>query len=241
MKKFTFSSMVYSLIVLVTIIIIGILYNYGKLELKDIGTGLLALVSTFLGATIAFRLNEVKEKKANEEKQIQAINSALLIIIRQYNALKSLEKEFKNYSNDIQAAINLPAIQLPDYNDLNQNISSLEFLINSKDPNILFKIIIEQERFHQAIASWQVRNDFYLNKFQPIVSEKNLNRQSFSLEQSKMILGDIVVDTLINSVINSKDLVIKSCETLPIAFQDLRKIAKELYPNQRFLEYKINE
>lgn len=241
MSIWNYSSKLYSIIVFVTISIVGILFFSGVIDGKDIGTASLALIGTLLGATIAFRLNEDKEKKLNEEKQIQAINSALLIIIRQYNALKSLEKEFKNYSNDIQAAINLPAIQLPDYNDLNQNISSLEFLINSKDPSILFKIIIEQERFHQAIASWQVRNDFYLNKFQPIVSEKNLNRQSFSLAQSKMILGDIVVETLINSVINSKDLVIKSCETLPIAFQDLRKIARELYPNQRFLEYKINE
>ena len=88
---------------------------------------------SFLGATIAFRLNEDKEKKANEEKQIQAINSALLIMIRQHNALNLLKKYLESFPNDNQAAFNMPALQPPSYNDLIQDVSSLEFLINSNN------------------------------------------------------------------------------------------------------------
>jgi hypothetical protein len=241
MKKFTFSSMVYSLIVLVTIIIIGILYNDGKLELKDIGTGLLALVSTFLGATIAFRLNEDKEKKANEEKQIQAINSALLIMIRQHNALNLLKKYLESFPNDNQAAFNMPALQPPSYNDLIQDVSSLEFLINSNNPKILLNIINEQERFYQAIESWKMRNNFYINEFQPIVSEKRLKKHSFSNQEAKDVLGERIFETLIISVRESRSHIIKSCESLPLIYKELREVAKKQYPNEKFLDYKITE
>lgn len=241
MKKFTFSSMVYSLIVLVTIIIIGILYNDGKLELKDIGTGLLALVSTFLGATIAFRLNEDKEKKANEEKQIQAINSALLIMIRQHNALNLLKKYLESFPNDNQAAFNMPALQPPSYNDLIQDVSSLEFLINSNNPKILLNIINEQERFYQAIESWKMRNNFYINEFQPIVSEKRLKKHSFSNQEAKDVLGERIFETLIISVRESRNHIIKSCESLPLIYKELREVAKKQYPNEKFLDYKITE
>ena len=207
--------------------------NYKELRVE--------LVSTFLGATIAFRLNEDKEKKANEEKQIQAINSALLIMIRQHNALNLLKKYLESFPNDNQAAFNMPALQPPSYNDLIQDVSSLEFLINSNNPKILLNIINEQERFYQAIESWKMRNNFYINEFQPIVSEKRLKKHSFSNQEAKDVLGERIFETLIISVRESRSHIIKSCESLPLIYKELREVAKKQYPNEKFLDYKITE
>ena len=50
------------------------------------------MLGTFLGALFAFRLNENKENAKTEKERQAALNRALFVVARQFNATKSLSK-----------------------------------------------------------------------------------------------------------------------------------------------------
>lgn len=231
----------YYIILAAVIALICILLYSDLLDLKDIGTAALALVGTFAGATFAFRLNEDKEKKETSRLQRQALNRALLILLRQYNALAQLEKDFRNYPDDFTAAFNMPAMKPPNHDDLVHNISDLEFLIDSDNPNILMQLTIEQERFHQALDSLRLRNEFYVGEVQLAISAKAMNGMSFTPEEAKLLLGDRIFGGAINSAKNAREHIVASRISLATMASDLRIEAKKLFPDQKFLMYEISD
>ena len=131
----------------------------GKLELKDVGTGLVALVGTVVGATLAFRLNAGREHQRDQAAQRAAMNRALFVLARQWNALKLLAREVEPYKTEFDRAFNLPAMKPPPYGDLVHRFEELDFLLGTSDVNTLFRMSIEQERFHQVVAGLEARND----------------------------------------------------------------------------------
>lgn len=96
---------IYSLITIGGIAICIILYRNGDLVLKDIGTAVLALFGTFLVATLAFRLNEQKEKIDEKKKQREALNRALFVLMRQHNAIIQLKRDMDTYSSELHLAL----------------------------------------------------------------------------------------------------------------------------------------
>lgn len=231
----------YYIILSAIIALVGLLIATNQLEWKDVGVSALALIGTFIGATLAFRMNEEKEKNDVEERKVQAINSALLVILRQHNALAQTKRDLERYPDNINAALNMPAFKSPNYDDLIHNVAALEFLINSKDPNIILKLTVEQERFHQAIESMNIRNDFYVGELQREVSAKGMNKRSFTAEEAEAILGERVFGTAVNSICNAREHIFESCLSLPAIAHELRVIAKELFPERKFLDYEIPE
>lgn len=231
----------YSIITIIGLIICIVLYGKGDLVLKDIGTAVLALFGTFLGATLAFRLNEQKEKNNEEKKQREALNRALFILIRQHNAIIQLKREMDKHSSDLHLAFNMPALSPPSYTDLVQHIADLEFLIESSNPNLLFELTIEQERFHQAIESIRVRNAFYVNEVQLKIAATGINGKIIALEELSSLLGERIFFGAMTGAKNAMSHIMDSNESLPKIMIKLRILAKELFPGHKFLNYEIPE
>jgi len=229
----------YPIILAAAVLIIGILFCIGILDRKDIGNAMLALFGTFLGATLAFRLEEEKERRKNADDQRKALNSALLILLRQYNALAQIEKDFANFPKDMPAAFSMPASKPPNYGELVHNVPDLEFLLDSSDPNILLELTVEQERFHQAIEAVNVRNEFYVNEVQKALSENKMNRKSFTPEEAESLLGDRIFGGAVNGAKNAREHVVLTCKSLTVMAEKLRRMAKELFPDRKFLMYEI--
>ncbi len=232
---------IYSLITIGGIAICIILYRNGDLVLKDIGTAVLALFGTFLGATLAFRLNEQKEKTDEKKKQREALNRALFVLMRQHNAIIQLKRDMDTYSSELHLAFNMPAIKPPSYSDLVQHISDLEFLIESSNPNLLFELTIEQERFHQAIDSLRIRNEFHVNEVQPKIEAVGINGKRIPIDDASVLLGERVFIGAMTGAKNAKSHMDASNESLPKVMADLRKLAKEIFPGNKFLTYEVPE
>jgi hypothetical protein len=230
---------IYLLIVLISIAIVGLLYSNGALELKDIGTSILALFGTFLGATLAFRLTETKEKEKIKATQREALNRALFVLIRQHNAVIQIKRDFDKYPSLFEKAFNMPALKPPEYGDLVHYISDLEFLIDSKNPNILFELTIEQERFHQAIESIRMRNDFYVREVQIAIAATSINRKIVTIPDAERILGERVFGGAMNGAENAYELIADSNESIPKLLGELRDLAKQIFPDHKFINYSI--
>lgn len=92
-----------------------------------------AAIGAFLGAYFAFQLRKYEEKTGKTEKQKSSIDEALLILIRQANALQNIYNDLKKYKQPHERAFLLPAIKPPSYSDLKQNLQSLNFLIDHQE------------------------------------------------------------------------------------------------------------
>ena len=135
---------IYSLLVLAALALVGLFYYLDKLEGKDIGIGVLAMLGTLLGATLAFRLNESKEATKSSSEARAALNRALFILARQQNALILIAKQLEPFQTDGELAFNLPAAKVPTYEDLTHDFRALEFLLETSDANSLMQLTVEQ-------------------------------------------------------------------------------------------------
>lgn len=228
---------IYSIIGIVTILIVAISYFCGWIEQKDIATSALALIGTFIGATLAFRLNEKKEYLQLHAKQREALNRALFILVRQFNALSQLEKEFKKYGSNVEKAFIMPAHKPPPYHDLTHNFSDLEFLLEHNETNLVFELTIEQERFHQAISALTIRNDFFVNEVQ-IASEKaSLHGWSVTESEIREIFGNRIFFGAMQAARIAEEIITANVTSNAKAQEKLFAVAKAIYPKHKFIKY----
>jgi hypothetical protein len=217
--------------------IIAALYE-GRLELKDVGTGLVALLGTVVGATLAFRLNADREYQREQVAQRAALNRALFTIARQWNALRLLAREAEPYKTLFDRAFNMPAMKPPPYSDLAHSFEELDFLlITGSDVNVLFRLSVEQERFHQVVAALETRNEFYVRDLQPEMARLKLNGRSVALEDAHTLLGERLFGTAIHSAESFWRHLQESLISLRAMHDEVRGVAKRLYPKHGFVAF----
>ncbi len=194
-------------------------------------------IGGFIGAYSAFWLKSSDENRKRNERQIDALNSALLTLIRQMNAILVIKRDFDQHVHQLERAFNLPAMKPPSYSDLKQSIDSLSFLIDSSNPHMIMELTIQQERFEQAINSINIRNDFYVNEVQPALSYHNLNGRPLPIEEFQEKLGE----RLFKGAVNGAEVMychVESCNgSLDKVYKELLALSRELYPKAKFFSW----
>ena len=209
----------------------------GAIGTKEIGTAGLALLSTVLGATFAFRLNQDKEDKKLHLNRREALNRAMFILARQANAVKLLKWEYDEFKDPMERAFNLPALKPPNYTDLVHNFVDLEFLLESSDPNCLLRLSVEQERFQQVIESIRTRNEFYVNEFQPKIAEVSLNGKITTIQEAENLLGERIFGAVVNGSAIAYEHLCASDKSILEMQESLHLIAKQIYPGSKYVTY----
>jgi hypothetical protein len=67
----------------------------------------------------------------------------------------------------------------------------------------------------------------------------SLNGKSLTMEQLKEVLGERIFGCLLQSADNVQEHIYASCASVPAIYAEVRASAKEIYPNQKFLNYEI--
>ena len=232
-----FSKPIYSGIVLCAIALIGVAFYFEKLELKDIGTGLLALLGTLLGATLAFRLNEDKESKKEIATRRTALNRALFVLARQKNAVNLIARELEPFKTPFDRAFNFPAAKVAPYQDLVHRFEDLEFMLNTFDVNVVMRLTVEQERFHQMLETLRIRNEFYVHEVQPEIARHHMNGKNADIQAVAELFGARLFGTAMNQAATLWDHVESSLKSIPDMHEELRAVAKRLYPNSNFVGF----
>lgn len=223
---------------LAVVLVAAALSLYSEIiTLKELLIPTLSLFSTFFGATFAFRLNQDKEDKKLQAERREALNRASFVLIRQWNAMDQLVRQFQDYPPPFARAFNMPAFKPPAYGDLSHSIAELDYLIDSSNPALLMELIIEQERFHQAVEALRIRNEFYVAEVQPALEKHELNRKTVTLEQVRDLLGERVFEGAVNGANIAWEQIYAASETIPKVHQKLLVLGKELFPGKKFISY----
>jgi hypothetical protein len=218
----------------VLIVVVGLLS--GAIGAKEIGTGSLALLGTLLGALLAFRLNEERERTREHERRKAALNRAILILSQQWNAVANLQANYLNrFADPIQRALALPAANPPAHANLTHKLEDLEFLVSVSDPNLLARLLVEDDGFHQFITALRLRNEFYVTTVQPAVDREQLANRPTSEEELRSKLGPAVFDRAINEAATVYALASAAAAGLDKMADEMHVAAKTLYPDSKFV------
>lgn len=226
-------------VIILALIILWAILNE-TVTLKELAVGFLAALGTFLGALLAFRLNEYKDLNAKLLQQKTALRRALFVLARQTDAINSLLKLITPFETEIERALNLPAYKTPTYADLKQNFDELEFLLEAKYVNTLMRLAVEQERFHQSMEALRLRNEFYVDDVLPLLSKGSMNGKNLTQEDLLEGLGERVFYTAINYANALYFHVEENIESVKAIHLELFNVAKEIYPNDKFIKAPIH-
>jgi hypothetical protein len=232
-----YSRWIYSLALFVAAIAIIVAVFIGAVEFRDLALPLVSIFGTFFGATFAFRLNEEKEARKLREVRREVLNRALFVLIRQTNAMHQLTRDFEKFPSPFEKAFNFPALTPPPYGDLIHNLSDLEFLLESSTPGLLMEIAIEQERFHQALDSLRIRNEFYVGEVQPALDKLALNGKQVTAGEAARLLGERLFGGAMNGAETAWQHISSCNVTIPALHKSLLHQAKVLYPGHKFITY----
>lgn len=230
----------YAAIIVAISIIVALALWQGAIGAKEVAVALLALVGTYVGATLAFRLNQAKEDEKIHQDRRAALFRALFVLGRQINAVQQLKLGYEAYDNPNERAFSLSALSPPTYSDLAHNFSDLGFLLESDDPNVMFRLSVEQERFEQVLTSIRKRNEFHVNEYQPRIAAAGVAGKKTSIENLRGVLGDAIFNGVMARTENVYALLTKTSRSLEEMQTELHGIAKKLYPKTKFLTFTVS-
>jgi len=213
----------------------------GSLTDDVLAAGFFALLGTFVGALLAFRLEEAREKSKEAGRRQGALSRALMVLGAQQNANYGFAKAMRPYHTDVERATNLQALQPPEIFQLRQNLDELMFLLEVSDPNLLMDLYLEQERFDQTMMAVKMRNEFYVKQFQPAIAGKGLNNRELPIAEIKEAVGEYVFESIVSITRGMYFHVYESEKSIPIVFDHLRTEAKRLYPKVKFIRFDVKE
>jgi hypothetical protein len=191
----------------------------------------------FIGAFSAFWLKSYEDGRKDKQKQKSALNSALFVLVRQMNAIQCIKRDLDKFKTPLDRGLSLPAMKPPDYSNVKQDVECLHFLIENDNASLLMDLMIEQERFEQAINSINIRNDFYVNEVQPALSFHALNGRPLPLSEFEEKLGERLFQGSLNGAEEMYDHIYASDFSLSEKYTALRELAVQLFPGEKFITW----
>ena len=119
------------------------------------------LFATFLGAFFAFQLNKVKSKNEEDTQRYAVCLKAQFSFYQYYQTIFNIKSQFLDtVENDRQREMKIKHISFCD-NFLELDINTLSFILTTKKPDLLNKIINAYQNCIAAIDSVKERNGQY--------------------------------------------------------------------------------
>ncbi|WP_266183196.1 hypothetical protein [Dyella humicola] len=224
---------------LIVLLFAGILLAalHGHIDSKDVVGWLFPLIGTFLGAFLAFRFQELKDRRAEQRRQIDAVNRTLLTIGAQFNHLYAYERGvLAQFVGAGERMLNLPATGLGDSFDVRLATEDLVFLAYQGHAQLLMDLTIEQGRFDCAREVVAARCEMMVQEIQPLIEQHNLNGRMVSSDEVKAAFGERMFGALETATNQVYFHITSTAESLLSTSDKLHAAAKKMFPGVRFMK-----
>ena len=155
----------------------------------------MTLVAAFAGSWYAFRLSDSAKARSTVREQVAAVNRAQFVLIQQVNALKLIQSQTIEPVRLHPGRFLAMRPQLPMHGACSRlDLDSLSFLLETDDRELLFHLLIEQERFETIVQAMNERSRLHLEVVQPKLAAAGI-AEGVDYLPSQIIgaLGDTVV------------------------------------------------
>ncbi len=143
------------------------------------------VVGGFVGAGTAFKLGAIKDEKIITKERVKSLNEAILLLIRQMNAVKSSNHVIIS-AKYIKKAKPFALRQTKNTSlayESELNINSVSFLIEQNQQQLLLSLIDQQEYFNAMSKSIKHRDEHYLDNIVQVKEDNNIRFSSFFIHE----------------------------------------------------------
>lgn len=202
------------------------------------------VLATFFGASAAFFLERRTKKKENKIASLASANRSLFILSRQFGILNQIRNQVINpVRHDPGAWINMPAVLPKTHDDLRYDIGSLQFVLESEEPNLLTELLMEEDRFFEALKTINERSKKHSNELQPKLAMLGIKEGTYlysAAELEKALGMDLIgsMKTLTKALTEHVDEGIDGSKAI---HEKLIRTFTKLFPDERILKVKFPE
>jgi hypothetical protein len=209
--------------------------------LTDIGTAILGGISTLVGAQFAFRLTERKDQEIDLAKRIHALNKANFTVGRQLNGIQYIREEVLPCDTPEKRLFECRAAMPPDYSDLRVDFESLSILLDSPDPDLLLRLSVAQDGFHQTMRAITLRAQYFVDQFQPAVMASGILSGPFTLEDARKEIGELVFNSALNYTNGMFVALEETALRLQKVIDELEALSRHIYPGEKFMRFRLKK
>ncbi|MEA9558422.1 hypothetical protein VC273_21780 [Xanthomonas nasturtii] len=196
-------------------------------------------MSTFLGAQFAYRLGQAKDEDAERSRKIASLNRALLVLLAQYNEIRTTMIEFEKYPNDLFCVFNMAAVLPIESFGLVQKIDDLDFILKTRQRNILLELHTEQLRFDQVLVTIRIRAEHAIRELHPEMSRLRLRDVYVNEAILRESLGEYMFETAVNLTSSMRRHAAASDKSLPEMMEKLKAFSEQLFPGEKFIGHAL--
>lgn len=194
---------------------------------------LMPLVAAFAGAFSAFLLHDNRNRRRENKKRRDNINRAIFVLVRQLQTIHGYKQSLDEHKERLERFAIVPPIQSSSFDDVQIDIESLTFLIDTPYTNDLMQLSLEQNRYEKALFTLRQRSEYHINTVLPAVEKSGINNFSgITLEQLKDSLGPGVVEGAIGNTDQMYEHIYDAFEHLKQMIERLNEIGREMFPGQ---------
>lgn len=196
------------------------------------------LAAAFGGAWLAFRLERKRRDDDEVQKRVGAANRALYTLFNFWNILEQFRKEaIEPLRGKPDAWLNMPATVPSKYGLTAFEAGELSFLLQTENAMVFSALLLEEQRFAQAVHMIELRSSIVLNQVFPRFAAAGVKVGTTLLEPDvERIVGLDTVHKLKvvgEAIITNVDADLKS---IVAAHDQLRAAVKHLYPDRKFIK-----
>ena len=222
--------------------ILGVVATALTASYSDVGVGgllsaLATLVAAFSGAWFAFYLNTKNRVEREQQKKILTLNAAIFTLMRQRNAAENMWNSFRNHPTNESLAFEMPALKVNEYERIKQDLNSLAFLSAGKGVNVLLELTVEEERFEQMMFAIRQRHQHTVDTVMPEMMAAGLTDRPVTIADIKAGISDKAFVGALQAAKHAREEVRAFRESAMGMHRKLRSVAKDLFPDGRFIEY----
>jgi hypothetical protein len=207
----------------------------------EILTWLGSMLSTFVGAWLAFAFNNMKSDRENTDRDVVAGNLAISTVAEFWDRQTQYRREVvNNYRNRWDAWLNMPVANDLDSVGLSLNRNDLAFLLQTKG-SVWQQITMEERRYRLLAKLINDRHEIILNQAWPRMVAAGMQiGGAIELNALEALLGAAIVQRLrviTAAIISNID---ENVGTSWAAYEALREALLRIFPDKKFIRFVPN-
>ena len=202
---------------------------------------LATLLAAYFGAKYAFTFHLDKEAEDTRRKNIVSGNIVIFNLVRMINNLLDFQRQIIDPVRGKSSAFleMSPTTQLSK-EDISIKLSSIYYILENEDRNLLGEISVELSRYQKAIDAINQRSIIHIHEVQPALERAGIVQGGdYRVEQIKQALGDRLYVTMHESTNQVIEHVDKTLLSLREIGGKLTQFLKRQFPGETIISISI--
>jgi len=141
-------------------------------HLKDFVQPVVTIFATFVGATLAFVVAEIRSVREEKRRRRGAINTAIVTVFRMHLTLSECRKQvLAPYEHSDEGWLRAPISPVDRRDPITFDAAELAFLLNEGQGDLYTGLMLVSDKFETIVSVLQKREDLILSSVHPVVHQ----------------------------------------------------------------------